>query len=49
MLKCKFATREVEYQGHIVLGEGINVDPTKIKSMIKWRKPQNIKALKGWV
>ena len=33
--KCEFGLKEVEYLGHIVLHEGINVDPNKIKAIME--------------
>lgn len=32
--KCAFATRKVEYLGHIVSGQGVATDPSKIQSML---------------
>jgi hypothetical protein len=32
--KCLFGVKEVEYLGHIVTHEGVNVDPNKIKAMM---------------
>lgn len=34
--KYKFATRSVDYPGHIVSEKGVRVDPTKTKTMVKW-------------
>ena len=31
--KCSFAFQKVEYLGHIVSGQGMEVDPEKIKSI----------------
>jgi hypothetical protein len=33
--KCVFGVHEVEYLGHIVFHEGVEVDPNKIKSMVE--------------
>ncbi|GJW71026.1 putative mitochondrial protein [Tanacetum coccineum] len=33
MSKCLFATKQVEYLGHIISGNGISIDPSKIKAM----------------
>jgi hypothetical protein len=37
--KCKFASSEIDYLGHIVLGQGVRANPSKVKSMINWPKP----------
>nr|XP_034919250.1 uncharacterized protein LOC118052388 [Populus alba] len=46
MSKCKFASSEIEYLGHIVSGQGVHADPSKIESMIKWPKPKTLKSLR---
>jgi len=35
--------------GHIVSGQGVHVDPNKVKSMIKWPKPNTLKSLRGFL
>ncbi|KAA0042199.1 Transposon Tf2-6 polyprotein [Cucumis melo var. makuwa] len=35
MKNCSFAQQKVEYLGHIISGEGVEVDPEKIKSIAK--------------
>ncbi|KAL0553748.1 hypothetical protein IC582_007652 [Cucumis melo] len=47
--KCNFAQQKVEYLGHIISGEGVEVDPEKIKSITKWPKPTNIKEVRGFL
>ncbi|KAA0034862.1 Transposon Tf2-9 polyprotein [Cucumis melo var. makuwa] len=46
--KCSFAQHKVEYLGHIISGEGVEVDSKKIKSITKWPKPTNIKEVRGF-
>jgi hypothetical protein len=41
--KCSFGVKEVEYLGHIVSHEGVNVDPNKINSMMDWPIPKTLK------
>lgn len=47
--KCKFACHEIEYLGHIVSSQGVRVDLGKVESMVKWPKPKNLKALRGFL
>ncbi|KAL0534101.1 hypothetical protein IC582_028382 [Cucumis melo] len=47
--KCSFAQQTVEYLGHIISREGVEVDPEKIKSITKWPKPTNIKEVRGFL
>ena len=39
----------MEYLGHIVSHEGVNVDPNKIKSIKEWKVPTTIKQLRGFM
>jgi hypothetical protein len=39
----------VEYLGHIVSHEGVKVDPNKIKAIMEWHIPKNIKKLRGFL
>jgi len=41
--KCEFGRRKIKYLGHYVSGEGIHVDPDKIKSIMEWPTPKNRK------
>ena len=41
--KCAFNQLQVEYLGHIISIEGIEADPRKVESMMKWLKPENVK------
>ena len=39
--KCEFWLRKVSFLGHIVLEEGIQVDPKKVEVIIEWKLPRN--------
>eukprot|EP00253_Pinus_taeda_P033424 PITA_33424 len=47
--KYFFGVQEVEYLGHIVYHEGVNVDPNKIKVIKEWKIPTSIKHLQGFL
>ena len=36
--KCNFARSKIEYLGHAISGEGVEVDPKKIKFIADWPK-----------
>ena len=40
--KCDFLLKEVSFLGHIVLAEGIIVDPMKIEVIMNWNPPRNV-------
>ncbi|GJV51600.1 putative reverse transcriptase domain-containing protein [Tanacetum coccineum] len=39
--KCEFCLREVQFLGHVINGDGINVDPSKIEAVKNWKVPRN--------
>lgn len=47
--KCEFGKNEVAYLGHLISGQGVAVDPSKIQSMLDWPRPRNIKELRGFL
>lgn len=47
--KCVFGQRELDYLGHIISGEGVKADPKKIECMVKWPRPKDLKALRGFL
>ncbi|XP_078242888.1 uncharacterized protein LOC144587159 [Pogona vitticeps] len=40
---CEFNLQEVEFLGHNVSPQGIQMDPKKIEAVLTWQKPQNHK------
>ena len=49
MSKCTFGKEEVDYLGHIISKEWVKVDPSKIKAITEWPKPDNISRLRGFL
>ena len=46
---CKFVSKDIKYLYHIVSSEGVQVNPRKVETMIKWPKPTNLKSLRGFL
>ncbi|GJX86922.1 putative reverse transcriptase domain-containing protein [Tanacetum coccineum] len=38
--KCEFWLREVQFLGHVIIGNGIHVDPSKIEAVKNWKAPR---------
>ncbi|GJY06079.1 putative reverse transcriptase domain-containing protein [Tanacetum coccineum] len=38
--KCEFWLREVQFLGHVINGNGIHVDPSKIEAVKNWKSPR---------
>jgi hypothetical protein len=47
--KCFFGVKEVDYLGHIVSHEGVNVDLNNIKAMMDWPIPKTLNNLRGFL
>ncbi|PNX95727.1 retrotransposon-related protein [Trifolium pratense] len=47
--KCKFGCLHIDYLGHIISGEGVSVDPDKVKCILEWPEPKNVKGVRGFL
>ena len=47
--KCEFWLREVSFLGHVVLEEGIRVDPRKIEVILKWKPPRSVTEVRSFL
>jgi ribosome-interacting GTPase 1 len=41
--KCKFHVQETEFLGYWISMEGIYMDQNKVKVIVEWPQPENIK------
>jgi hypothetical protein len=42
MSKCEFGKMSLVYLGHIVGGGELKIDPSKVKFILDWPKPNNV-------
>lgn len=47
--KCEFGAAQVAYLGHKISKSGVEVDFSKVQSMIDWPTPRNVKELRGFL
>lgn len=49
MNKCQFVQTRIEYLGHLISSQGVEADPEKVRAMMEWPQPQNIRELRGFL
>ncbi|KAG8472918.1 hypothetical protein CXB51_034806 [Gossypium anomalum] len=47
--KSEFWLQEVGFLGHIVLSEGIRVDPSRISAIVEWKPPKNVTEVRSFL
>ena len=47
--KCEFWLKEVGFFGHVISGEGIAVDPTKVASVTEWLAPTSVGEIRSFL
>ncbi|KAG8496895.1 hypothetical protein CXB51_008076 [Gossypium anomalum] len=47
--KSEFWLREVGFLGHIVSGDGIRIDPSKISAIVDWKPPKNVTEVRSFL
>jgi hypothetical protein len=47
--KCSFYQKQILYLGHIILEQGIVVDPEKIKAIRGWPTPRNVSDIRSFM
>ncbi|GJZ27205.1 putative reverse transcriptase domain-containing protein [Tanacetum coccineum] len=46
--KCEFWLRKVQFLGHVINGDGIHVDPSKIEAVKDWKAPRTPSETFDW-
>jgi hypothetical protein len=47
--KCEFWMEDVAFLGHMLLAEGIVMDPSKVESVTKWEQPLNVTDIQSFL
>ena len=47
--KCEFSVQETKYLGLIISNKGLKMDPEKLKAIIEWKHPNNLKDLQSFL
>lgn len=47
--KCQFGCHKIGYLEHLILVQEVRADPEKLRAMVEWPRPKNLKALRGFL
>ena len=47
--KCQFWLDRVAFLGHVILTEGVSVDPQKIEVVVNWKPPKNVSEVRSFL
>ncbi|KAL0381937.1 UNVERIFIED_CONTAM: Retrovirus-related Pol polyprotein from transposon [Sesamum latifolium] len=47
--KCEFWMEEISFLGHVVLKEGVQPDPAKVKAILEWEPPKNVSEVRSFL
>ncbi|KZV28138.1 DNA/RNA polymerase superfamily protein [Dorcoceras hygrometricum] len=47
--KCEFWLQKVVFFGHIISGDGISVDPSKVEAVINWPRPTSVPEIRSFM
>ena len=47
--KCQFWLDRVPFLGHVILAEGVSVDPHKIEAVVNWKPPKNVSEVRSFL
>lgn len=47
--KCLFGQRQLDYLGHVVSGEGVQLDPSKVQAILDWPQPSSPRDLRAFL
>ena len=47
--KCEFWLETVSFLGHVISGDGIAVDPSKISAVLQWEPPKTVTEIRSFL
>jgi hypothetical protein len=47
--KCEFWLEKISFLGHILMVEGVAVDPRKVETVSNWRQPTNVSEIRSFL
>ena len=47
-IKCEFWLKEVGFLRHVVSGEGVAVDPSKVSTVTEWETPKTVGDIRSF-
>ncbi|MDN4191041.1 hypothetical protein DDA71_12030, partial [Bifidobacterium longum subsp. longum] len=47
--KCEFWLDRVGFLGHVISGDGVSVDPTKIEAILNWNRPTSVSEVRSFL
>jgi Reverse transcriptase (RNA-dependent DNA polymerase) len=47
--KCEFWLDRVSFLGHVISGEGVAVDPEKVRAVMEWSRPKNVSEIRSFL
>jgi hypothetical protein len=47
--KCEFWLDRVSFLGHVISGEGIAIDPEKVKAVVEWTRPTSVSEIRSFL
>ena len=47
--KCQLWLDSVAFLGHVILVEGVSVDPQKIEAIVNWKPPTNVIEIRSFL
>ena len=47
--KCEFWLKEVSFLGHVISGDGIAVNPSKVEAVSQWETPKSVTEIRSFL